>query len=88
MMYALAFFASFVFVWLKATQQLNVAHANYIWIAPISFAMAACEVYTVAAVASAGWGWIILPIGAGASLGCIAAIIFHKHVIRSGHESG
>jgi hypothetical protein len=82
MMYAIAFAASFAFVFLKALQQLNVVHANYFWIVPISFAMAACEVYTVAAVATSGWGWVILPIGAGASLGCILAIVAHKRFIR------
>lgn len=71
-----------MFVFLKALQQLNVVHAAYFWVVPTSFAMAACEVYTVAAVATSGWGWIILPIGAGASIGCILAIYVHRRYVR------
>jgi len=82
MLYALAFVASFVFVFLKALQPLNVAHANYIWIIPTSLAMAVCEVYTVAAVAASGWGAIVLPIGLGAGIGAILAVVFHKRIVR------
>lgn len=82
MLYALAFVASFTFVFLKALQQLNVAHANYAWIVPTSFAMAACEVYTIAATASSGWGLIIIPIGGGAGLGAMLAVYIHKRYVR------
>ncbi len=81
-MYELAFLASFMFVFLKAIQQLNVVRAKYLWIVPTSYAMAACEVYAVAAVATNGWGWIILPIGSGAALGCCLAVWTHGKFIR------
>lgn len=83
MLTALAFAASFVFVFLKAIQQLNVVHANYVWIMPVSFAMAACEVYTISATAASGWGWIIVPIGGGAGLGAMLAVYIHKRYVRS-----
>jgi hypothetical protein len=78
MIYALAFAASFVFVLLKAFQQLNVVHHQVWWIMPVSFGMATCEVMVVANVATAGWGWIVLPIGLGGGLGCLSAMWLHR----------
>lgn len=80
-LYVLAFASSFVFVFLKALQQLNVAHGNYPWVLPTSMCMAACEGYTVVALAKQGWGWIVLPIGIGAGLGAMLAMSFHKKFI-------
>lgn len=79
--YLLAFFASFIFVGLKSTQQLNVVHKAYWWILPTSFAMAACEVYVVATVAKNGYGWIVLAIGFGAGLGAMCATWMHDKFI-------
>lgn len=81
-LYALAFMSSLVFVFLKAFQQLNVAHGSYPWVLPTSMSMAACEVYTVAAVAKQGWGWIVIPVGFGAGLGAMAAMLVHGRVVR------
>lgn len=77
----LAFVASFVFVFLKATQQLNVVGGHYKWVLPTSLAMAACEVFTIAAIAHVGWGWIVLWVGAGSGLGAIAAMFIHSRYI-------
>ncbi len=78
----LAFLSSFVFVFLKAFQQLNVVRGAYVWVLPTSMAMAACEVYVVVVAAQRGWGWIIIPIGVGAGLGAMAAMWLHKRVTR------
>lgn len=78
--YSLAFCSTFVFVFLKAFQQLNVVHGNYLWILPVSFAMAACEVYTVVISAQQGWGWVVVPIGFGGGLGAISAVWIHKRI--------
>lgn len=80
MMYALAFVASFAFVFLKAFQQLSVVHHRTWWIIPTSMAMAACEVYVVANVARVGWGWIVLAVGLGSGLGCLAAMFIHRRI--------
>ena len=82
--YALAFTATFVYVFLKAIQQLNVVRAKYIWIVPTSFAMAVCEVYTVVVAAERGWGLIVLPIGLGGGLGCVLAVWVHGRFIKRG----
>lgn len=78
MTYLLAFVASFAFILIKAFQQLNVVHHKVWWVVPTSFAMAVCEVWVIANVAHQGWGWIVLPIGLGGGLGCVAAMLFHK----------
>jgi len=78
---ALAVFAaSFLFVGLKALQQLNVVHDNYLAIMPTSLAMATCEVLVIANMAHYGWGWIILPVGAGSGLGALSAMWLHRRL--------
>jgi len=77
-MFFLAFVASFVFVGLKAAQQLNVVHDKVWWVVPVSFGMAVCEVFVIANVARLGWGWIILPVGFGSGLGCLFAMLIHR----------
>jgi len=82
MMYPLAFGASFIFVFLKAFQQLNVVHRQYWMVLPTSMAMAACEVAVIALVARNGWGWLVVFTGLGGGLGCIAAMFFHTFTER------
>jgi hypothetical protein len=86
MTYLIAFVASFAFVGLRATQQLNVVHGNRWLIIPTSCLMACCEVFTIGAIAVSGWGWIVLPVGVGAGLGCLAAMYTHKRFVRTGDE--
>lgn len=76
--YALVFVASFAFIFLKAFQQLNVVHAQYLLVIPTSIAMACCEVLVIAQVARQGWGPIVLFTGLGAGLGCTAAMFAHS----------
>lgn len=76
------FAASFLYIFLKAWQQLNVVHHQLWWIMPTSFAMAACEVFIVFQSAHRGWGWIVIPIGLGAGLGCLSSMVLHKRMIK------
>lgn len=80
MIYVLAFVASFVFVFLKSYQQLNVFKGAYRWVMPTSMAMAACEVLVIVNVADVGWGWIIVPVGVGAGLGCMSSMKLHERI--------
>lgn len=82
MSYALAFFASFIFIALKSWQQLNVVRQAYVWILPTSMAMAACEVWVIANVAKFGFGWLVFWVGLGGGLGSLCATWFHHKVIR------
>jgi hypothetical protein len=77
------FGASFVFVGLKATQQLHVTSGQYLRVIPTSLAMACTEVFIVASVARNGWGWMVLPVGLGAGLGCCAAMWLHRRTTRA-----
>lgn len=78
--YLLAFAASFLYVFLKSAQQLNVIHRKYWWIVPTSMAMAATEVYVVAAIAKNGVGWLIFWVGFGAGLGSVLATWIYSKV--------
>jgi hypothetical protein len=76
--YLLAFAASFAFIFLKAFQQLNVVHRQYVLVIPTSMMMSACEVAVIYLVAKQGWGWLVLATGLGGGLGCVGAMFLHK----------
>lgn len=86
MSYLIAFGTSFLFIFLKAYQQQNVIAKEYHWVLPTSMAMAACEVYVVATTARNGYGWIVLAIGLGSGLGCMASMYIHGRI--SGERKG
>ena len=79
MSYFAAFVASFLYIFLKATQQLQVVNFRYARIVPTSLGMAACEVFIMVNVirtADSVGGLVLLAlcIGAGSGLGCLAAM--------------
>ena len=80
--YFLAFFASYIFIFLKAFQQLSVVHKNYAWVLPTSMCMATCEVYVIATTAKNGWGWLVLFIGLGSGLGAMSSMWVHGRFIK------
>lgn len=77
--FAIIFGVAFLFVGLRAFQQLNVQHGRELWVIPTSLLMALCEVTIVAAIVKAGMA-AVLPLGLGAGLGCIAAMRLHQHM--------
>lgn len=81
MNYLLAFCTSFLFIFLKAYQQLNVVNKQYKWVLPTSMAMAACEVYVIATTARNGYGWIALAVGVGSGFGCMASMWVHERMM-------
>ena len=84
MMHTIAlFFASFVFVFLKAFQQRNVAFDNYRWVFPTSMAMAATEVYVIATIATQGYSVVaVLGMGSGAGMGAMLAMVLHHRYVK------
>jgi len=77
------FAASFVFVFLKAFQQRNVAFDNYKWVFPTSLAMAATEVYVIAAIATQGYSLAaVLGMGTGAGFGAMLAMVLHHRYVK------
>lgn len=76
------FCASFGFIFLKALQQRNVAHATYMWILPTSYAIGLVEVFVIATVAKEGWSWLLVfTLGTGAGLGATLATWLHVKYI-------
>ncbi|MCY0910862.1 MULTISPECIES: hypothetical protein [Massilia] len=82
MTWLIAFCAAFVFIFLKAFQQLNVMHKQYLLVLPTSMLMAACEVYVIATTARNGYGWIVLAIGLGSGLGAMASMWLHSRITK------
>lgn len=77
--------AYFVFVFLKAFQQRNVAFMQYKMVMPISYAMATAEVlvFSLVAIEAADTGlswellWFPLTIGTGGGLGAVLSMWVH-----------
>ena len=82
-LFTASFAASYLFIMLKALQQLHVQHAEYWKLLPTSLAMTLCEVFVVANVAKQGFGWLVLPIGVGSGLGAMTAVWLHKRMRRT-----
>lgn len=78
--YLAAAIVSFVGVFFKAFQQLNVVHHKILWIVPVSYVMAACEVFLIWQIAIAQNLWFLFPIGTGAGAGCILSMMLHKRL--------
>lgn len=77
------FAASFVFIFLKAWQQRNVAFDHYWWIVPTSLLMAVVEVYVIANVATRGWHLpLVVAVGLGSGFGALAAALLHKRMFK------
>lgn len=75
----LAFFSSYIFVFLKAFQQRNVAFDNYFWVIPTSMSMGFVEYVTVFLIVKMGYNIpLILGAGLGAGLGALSAMLLHK----------
>jgi hypothetical protein len=76
------FFTTFVYVFLKAGQQLNVVRGHY-WFVPLfSFGMAATEVYVIVAIATAGYSLAaVAGMGTGGSLGAVLAMYLHTRFL-------
>lgn len=73
------FSASFVFVFLKAFQQRNVAFDNYHMIIPVSLVMAFAEFAVIHNFIKTGYNVdIILAIGLGSGSGALLAALCHK----------
>jgi hypothetical protein len=82
MTWAAAFGLNFVYIFLKAIQQLNVVHNQFRWVVPTSILMGVCEVGIVLLVVRVDSLYIGIINGIGAGLGAVTAIITHRKFIR------
>lgn len=84
MTHLLLFSCNFIHIALRAFQQRNVAHLRYLPILPISFLLAATEVYVIVAVANndnLAWHHVgALALGGG--LGCMLSMYLHDKVFK------
>ena len=79
------FIASFFFIALRAFQQRNVIHDNFLWVVPTSILMAATEAIVFVNIAKQGWQLpLVLAVGVGSGLGCVTAMYIHKRVVMGG----
>jgi hypothetical protein len=90
MTYFAAFAVSFLYIFLKATQQRQVMACQYRKMPLLSMGMAFCEVFIVSNVARTADGFLpllflALAIGSGSALGSILGTYLHarKHPRRS-----
>ena len=78
----LLFITSFLFIFLKSFQQINVTQRHLAWIVPTSMLMAFSEVYIVATTAKTGWDFmLVLGIGLGSGLGSLSATLVHPKMV-------
>jgi len=77
------FTAVFGYVFVRAFQQRNVAHAHYWWIVPTSYAMAALDVFIVVFISKQGWHLpIVMANGTGGCCGALAGVYLHKRWVK------
>lgn len=75
--------AMFVYVFLKAFQQRNVVGLHYAPILPISWFMAAAEIYLIAVVVRVGFDpLLVFAVGTGSGLGAMVAMAVHSRIFR------
>lgn len=84
MLYLALAAASFIFVFLKAFQQRNVAFDHYAAILPTSLGMATVEVFMVAKVAAEGWSvGVVLAVGLASGMGALGAMFLHRKLFTT-----
>lgn len=74
--------ATFVLVFLRAIQQQNVIHGNYLAAAITPYAIACAEVASVLFVVSIGWPAIPY-VGTGGALGVTFGMYIHRRIRRN-----
>jgi hypothetical protein len=75
--FVLSFVVTFIYIFLKASQQINVVKGRYLWIMPTSIGMGLCEVSIVLLVVRADTLMMGLATGVAGGLGCMLAMRFH-----------
>jgi hypothetical protein len=75
------FVVTFLYVGLKAMQQLNVVHERMVWVVCTSYGMAATEVYVTVQVVASGWQWATVAVlGTASACGCCISIFIHRRM--------
>jgi hypothetical protein len=72
--------ATFLYVMLRALQQLNVVHGYYFRIIPVSLGMGFGDVLLVVLIIKTQTVWLGLTNGVAGALGCYAAMYLTKRL--------
>lgn len=75
--FALSFVITFIYIFLKASQQINVVKNRYLWVMPTSIGMGLCEVSMVLLVVRADTLLLGIATGVAGGLGCMLAMRCH-----------
>jgi len=75
--------ASFVYVFLRAVQQLNVQGGHYYAVVPVSMAMGVGDVLLITLTIKADSLWLGVSNGVAAGLGCVLAMWLNSKRRRS-----
>ncbi len=79
--------ALFIFVFLKAFQQRNVAFDHYLPVIPTSIGMSICEFYVIGWVAIEGFSVFKgVALGIAGGTGAILSMYIHKRVLGTNSE--
>lgn len=80
---AIIFGANFIFIGLRAFQQLNVMHNARALVFATSNMMAISEVYLVASYAHYGNAWpVVTTVGISGGLGCLFSMWLRKKLVK------
>lgn len=76
-----AFLVSFIAIFLRGFQQMNVIHSKYTMIAITSYLLALTDVAVVSIIVEHGWNTVLAQ-GSGAALGMLTSIYIHNRWVR------
>ena len=76
-----AFLVSFIAIFLRGFQQMNVIHSKYTMIAATSYLLALTDVAVVSIIVEHGWNTVLAQ-GSGAALGMLTSIYIHNRWVK------
>jgi len=76
-----AFLVSFIAIFLRGFQQMNVIHSKYTMIAVTSYLLALTDVAVVSIIVEHGWNTVLAQ-GTGAALGMLASVYIHNRWVK------
>jgi hypothetical protein len=76
-----AFLVSFIAIFLRGFQQMNVIHGKYTMIAITSYLLALTDVAVVSIIVEHGWNTVLAQ-GSGAALGMLASVYIHNRWVK------
>lgn len=79
---AITMIATFIYVFLRAQQQINVIRSRYFAVVPCSLAMGICEVVILLYVVRANTIWLGLLTGLAGGAGVLVALMLNRKIAR------